>query len=58
MWKRIMDAISLFCNEYMNMVYVDVSHAGDSQQALRAPWWALGEISVLHFLFKPMKHKL
>ncbi len=43
-----MDAISLFCSEYMNIVYVDVRHASDSQQAVRAPW---GHMERFQFCF-------
>lgn len=32
-----MDAVSLFYNEYMNIVYVNVKHTSDSQQGVRVP---------------------
>lgn len=45
-----MGAISLFCNEYMNIVYVNVSHTSDSQQ---------GENQQGTFTFvKPINQKL
>ncbi len=45
------DAISLFCSEYMNIVYVDVRHASDSQQAVRAPWGHMERFQFFNFPF-------
>lgn len=50
-----MGAISLLCNEYMNIVYVNVSHTSDSQQGVRVP---CGYSESTFTFVKPIKQKL